>query len=69
MIDTMPAGIRSFDPMPYGYRRWNGAVWIDAWVDIYNNQLDHIKTMHEAGYDTQSLIDGLYRNAQGWDYS
>ena len=54
--------------MPYGYRRWNGAVWIDAWVDIYNNQLDHIKTMHEAGYDTQSLIDGLYRNAQGWDY-
>jgi len=68
MTNTLPAGIRSFDHIPYEYRRWNGAVWVDLWVDHYNRQLDTIKTMHEAGYDTQSLIDGLYRQAQSWDY-
>ena len=67
MLATMPAGLRSFDPMPYGYVRWNGKVWANTWIDHYNKQLARIEAMHTAGYDTQDLIEGLYYSATGWD--
>ncbi len=64
-----PAGITSFKPMPYGYRRWNGAIWPAVQVDAYNRQLADIERLHYAGYDEacQSLIDGLYNLAAGFD--
>ncbi len=67
MMDTLPNGLTGFDPMPYGYRRWNGSVWPNAHVDAYNRELARIESRHTAGMDTQHLINGLYNLAGGFD--
>lgn len=64
---TLPAGITGFQPVPYGYRRWNGSVWPDTQVDAYNRQLARIQSRHMAGYDTEALVNGLYNLANGFD--
>lgn len=69
MTTTLPAGITGFDPMPYGYRRWNGAVWADSQVDQYNRELARIQSRHEAGMPTDTLVNGLYNLANGFDYA
>lgn len=69
MKTTMPAGLTSFERMPYNYLRWNGVVWPDAWVDLYNWELSRIESQHRAGYDTQALVNGLHHLAQQFDYA
>lgn len=64
---TLPAGITSLDPMPYGYRRWNNTVWCDIHVDVYNRELSRIAERHAAGYDTTALVSGLYNLAWQFD--
>ncbi|MGP4994574.1 hypothetical protein [Glutamicibacter ardleyensis] len=64
---ALPAGITGFEPMPYGYKRWNGAVWCDEHVDSYNRELARIESRHRAGMDVQHLINGLYNLAYGFD--
>lgn len=64
---TMPAGLTSVNPMPYGYRRWCGVVWPDCQVDTYNAELERIATMHREGYDTTALVNGLYNLADQFD--
>lgn len=68
-VTDFPIGLTGLDPMPYGYRRWNGSVWPDIQVDSYNRLLAKIAIHHKAGYDTQNLIDGLYNLAYGFDYA
>lgn len=64
---SLPPGLVSIDPMPYGWRRWNGAVWCKAHVDAYNNELERIVDRHEAGFDVTHLVDGLYNLANRFD--
>jgi hypothetical protein len=64
-----PIGLTGLDPMPYGYKRWNGSVWPNIQVDRYNAELARIASRHNAGYDVQNLIDGLYNLAHGFDYA
>lgn len=66
---TMPAGLTGLTPMPYGYRRWNGAIWPDIQVDRYNAELERIAVRHRAGYDTTALVNGLYNLASQFDYA
>jgi hypothetical protein len=66
-MTTLPAGITSFEPIPYGERRWNGAIWPAIQVDRYNAELERIASRHNAGYNVQHLIDGLYNLAAGFD--
>ena len=66
---TLPNGITGREPMPYGYRRWNGAVWADIQVDAYNTRLTHLLSMHDAGYSAESLVNGLYNLAHGFDHA
>jgi len=66
-METMPAGITSFEPLHYGERRWNGAIWPSAHVDRYNVELSRIASRHRAGMDVQHLINGLYNLAAGFD--
>lgn len=68
-MSALPSGVTSFDPMPYGYRRWNGSVWCDAWVDLYNRDLRRIQAHHGAGYDVRAMVDGLYSMAHSFDHS
>lgn len=69
MEKTLPNGITSFDPMPYGYRRWNGTVWADSQVDQYNRELARIQSRHNAEMQTEALVNGLYNLARGFDYA
>lgn len=62
-----PAGLTGFDRMPYGYRRWNGAVWAEIQVDAYNAELVRIEARHNAGMPTGALVNGLYNLAAGFD--
>ena len=55
--------------MPYGYRRWNGAVWADIQVDAYNSELSRILSRHDAGGTPTALVDGLYNLAHSFDYA
>jgi hypothetical protein len=66
---TTPVGLTGLDPMPYGYRRWNGSVWPGSQVDAYNRELARIAARHNAGMDTQHLINGLYNLAHQFDYA
>ena len=66
---TLPAGITGFTPMPYGCRRWNGAVWPDIQVDAYNASLARIESRHAAGFDVEALVNGLYNLAHGFDHA
>lgn len=66
-VPSLPAGITGFGPMPYGYVRWNGAVWPDIQVDAYNRQLALIQSRHSAGMSTEALVNGLYNLANGFD--
>lgn len=66
-MSNTPNGLTGFDPMPYGYRRWNGSVWADIQVDTYNSALARIESRHSAGMDTQHLVNGLYNLAYGFD--
>jgi hypothetical protein len=65
----LPNGLTSFEPMPYGYRRWNGTIWADSQIDAYNRQVDNIKRYHLAGYNVacQIEVDGLYNLAASFD--
>lgn len=65
---SLPQGITSFTPVPYGETRWNGSVWPAAHVDAYNWELARIESRHEAGMGVQHLIDGLYNLASGFDH-
>lgn len=68
-MTTMPPGLTSFERMPYKYRRWNGAVWPNVWVDQYNTELARIESRHRAGYDTEALVNGIYHLAQQFDHA
>ena len=65
---TLPAGITSLDPIPYGYRRFNGRVWPDVHVDEYNTRLADIGALHAAGYDTRAQVEELYRRSFMFDH-
>ena len=67
MAKELPAGVTSFDPMPYDYRRWNGSVWPNIQVDAYNRELERIHSRHEAGMKVDALVNGLYNLAHGFD--
>lgn len=63
-----PDGITSWDRMPYPYRRWNGAVWCQSWVDDYNKQLDRIQWAHEGGLSSvDEEVEALYRMSTNFD--
>lgn len=64
---TLPAGLTGFEPMPYGYRRWNGSVWAPIQVDAYNRALSRIESRHNAGMSTEALVNGLYNLARSFD--
>ncbi|AZS07563.1 hypothetical protein PBI_DUKE13_227 [Mycobacterium phage Duke13] len=63
----LPAGITSDEPMPYGYRRWNGTVWCNAWIDGYNHLLSRAIERHRQGLDARGYVDALYRRAAQCD--
>ena len=67
MRDVRDAGLTGFEPMPYGYVRWNGGVWVDSWVDRYNRELERAESRFVAGMDVSALVDGLYNLANGFD--
>jgi hypothetical protein len=69
MIKTLPTGLTSLAPMPYGYRRWNGVIWPDIQVDCYNSALARIESRHNAGMPTEHLVNGLYNLAYGFDHN
>lgn len=62
-----PPGLTGLNPMPYGYRRWNGAIWPNCQVDAYNAELERIAARHRAGIDTTALVNGLYNLAYQFD--
>lgn len=62
-----PAGLTGFERMPYGYRRWNGLVWAEIQVNAYNAELVRIEARHNAGMPTETLVNGLYNLAAGFD--
>lgn len=64
-----PIGLTSTDPIPYGERRWNGAVWPQSQVDTYNAELSRIASRHAAGMPITALVNGLYNLANGFDYA
>ncbi|WP_165605987.1 hypothetical protein [Mycolicibacterium mucogenicum] len=64
---SLPAGLTSDQPMPYGYRRWNGAVWPDCQVDAYNRAVAQAIERHRAGYDASALVNGVYNLASSFD--
>lgn len=66
-MSALPVGITSDQPMPYKYRRCNGVVWCDAWVDHYNEQLARAITRHRNGSDATWEVDALYRMAHHYD--
>jgi hypothetical protein len=66
---TLPTGLTGTDPMPYGYRRWNGSVWADIQVDSYNAELSRIVARHAQGMPVTALVDGLYNLASQFDYA
>lgn len=66
-VSAAPRGLTGLDPIPYGVKRWNGAVWPNIQVDRYNSELSRIASRHNAGMDTQALVDGLYNMAHGFD--
>lgn len=68
-MDSAIPGMTGTDPMPYGYRRWNGAVWPDVHVDAYNRELSRIIERNAAGHDVAALVNGLYNLAHGFDYA
>lgn len=68
MTTTAPDGLTGTQPIFYGERRWNGAIWPPVQVDRYNAELARIKSRHEAGLNTQHLIDGLYNLANQFDH-
>jgi len=67
MTTPLPAGLTGFDPMPYGYRRWNGTIWPDIQVDAYNAELTRIESRFKAGYNVEALVNGLYNLAHQFD--
>lgn len=67
MTTTLPAGITGFNPMPYGYKRWNGVIWPNIQVDSYNAELERIQSRHANGLDVQHLVNGLYNLAHQFD--
>ena len=64
---SFPPGIRGWEHMPYGYRRWNGTVWAPAWVDRYNQQLDLIRCLFEAGWPVEHHVEDWYRMLTEFD--
>ena len=54
-MTSLPIGLTGLDPIPYGYRRFNGRVWLDVHVDEYNARLADIGALHAAGYDTSVI--------------
>lgn len=66
-LATLPDGITSFDPVPYGEVRWNGSVWASGHVDAYNAELRRIEARHRAGMNVDHLVNGLYGLAHGFD--
>lgn len=69
IMSPLPHGLTSLEPMLYGQRRWNGAIWPDTMVDRYNHELARIASRHASGMDVQHLVNGLYNLAQQFDYA
>jgi hypothetical protein len=66
--DQFPAGITSWEHMPYPYRRWNGAVWCQAWVDDYNRQLDRVKWAYDGKLSSvDEEVEAWYRMLTQFD--
>ena len=68
-MTSLPIGLTGLDPIPYGYRRWNGHVWPDVHIDEYNARLADIGALHAAGYDTSVQVEELYRRSFMFDHS
>lgn len=64
---AFPPGICSWENMPYGFRRWNGTVWCNAWVDDYNQQLDQILRRFEDSWHVDDHIEIWYRTLTRYD--
>lgn len=70
MDSNLPAGLTGDTPMPYGYRRWNGTVWCDAWTDTYNRLVATAVAAHRAGMHPDTVagyVDDVYRTANRFD--
>ena len=68
-MTSLPIGLTGLDPIPYGYRRWNGRVWPDVHIDEYNARLADIGARHAAGYDTSVQVEELYRRSFMFDHT
>ena len=66
---TLPAGLTSLEPIPYGYLRWNGRIWSNLQIDEYNSRLADIGALHAAGYDTRAQVEELYRRSFMFDHA
>ncbi|MCZ4587636.1 hypothetical protein O4328_28780 [Rhodococcus opacus] len=64
---SFPPGICTWDHMPYGFRRWNGTVWAEAWVDRYNRQIDLIRRRFEDGWHVDDHVEDWYRMLTHFD--
>ena len=67
-MTSLPIGLTGLDPIPYGYRRWNGCVWPNVHIDEYNARLANIGVFHAAGYDTSVQVEELYRLSFMFDH-
>lgn len=65
----LPPGLSSDEPMPYEYRRWNGTVWTDPCVDLYNKTARMAVIAWRQGLDAKAerYVEALYRMAHEYD--
>ena len=68
--DVLPPGITSDEPVPYGYRRWNGVVWCDSWTDTYNAISRQAVIAWRQGLDSKASqeVEAMYRMATQFDH-
>ncbi|MEU8901816.1 hypothetical protein AB0C65_38550 [Nocardia sp. NPDC048505] len=65
----VPTGLTGDQPMPYGYRRWNGTVWCQAWIDRYNAEVRRAVVAHRQGLNdkAQRHVNAVYLIAHEFD--
>ncbi len=64
-----PPGMTNDEPVPYGYRRWNGVVWADSWTDTYNAISRQAVIAWRQGFDSKAEqeVEAMYRMAAQFD--
>ena len=67
--DGLPPGMTNDEPVPYGYRRWNGVVWADSWTDTYNAISQRAVIAWRQGLDSKAEqeVVAMYRMAAQFD--